>query len=194
MNSFCKPTHDLVLGGAFTIPSYGMVSAQGEASGNEWKVAVGKSGKLWLYHPDRSMVWVSGGKGSHGCGGNTVDFPLAGGLGKISLVGPWCSNADACFVDTGIDVRNNFVTWGCVGTGREYDANTGSQRITGLVYFDRTPTKGAFDRVDLLAWEMQEKEPDLKLFSYRESEGGSSCGPVGMPYRVRVERGLQKER
>jgi len=191
--TFNKPNHDLALGGAFTIPSYGMVSAQGEANSNEWRIALGKSGAIWLYHLDRSSVWVSGGKGSRGCGGNTVDFPLAGGLGKISLVGPWNSNADACFTDTGVDVRNNFVTWGCVGTGREYDANTGAQRITGILYFDAAPKKGAFDRVDYIAWEMQEKEPDRKLFCYRESEGGSSHGPVSMPYKLRVSKGLQKE-
>lgn len=192
MGEFHKPQHDLAKGGAFTIPSYGMISAQGIANSNEWKIAIGKSGHIWLYHPERSMVWVSGGKGSEGCGGSTVDFPLADGLGKISLVGPWNSNADECFRETGIDVRGNFITWGCVGTGRDYDANTGTQRITGLLYFDAAPKKGTYDRIGHLAWDMQEAAPDQKLYYYMESAGGSSHGPVSMPYELRVARGLQK--
>lgn len=185
-------TPDLVIGGDFTIPGYAMVSAQAMGQDREWKIALGKSGRIWLYSEGRSSVWVEGGKGSRGCGGSSVAFKLAGGVGSISLVGPWHSNADACFVDTGVDVRSNFMTWGCVGTGRSYDSNTGQSKVTGLVYFDKQPTKGLYERVDLIAWEMQEKDPDTKLYVYSESEGGSHCGPVTMPYKLRVERGLQK--
>lgn len=186
-----KPMHDLVIGGDFTIPNYAMVSGEPPAEEGH-KIAVGKSGRIWLYTPDRSRVYVSGGKGSRGFGGSTVNFKLADGLGSIDLVGPWASNADAFFKDTSIDVRQNFVTWGCVGTGREYSSNTGETRITGVLWFDAEPVKGAFDRVDFVAWEMQEKS-DVPLYCYSESEGGSSHGPVSMPYQMRIAKGLQKE-
>lgn len=180
----------LEIGGDFLVPCGGMVSAQGDAAAKTWYVATGKRRPIWLYHPDRSGVWCSGGPGSAGCGGNLVEFPLADGLGSIKLKGPWHSNADFFFRDTGIDVRSNFVTWGCVGTGRTYD--NGVARITGLVWFDVAPTRGEYERVDHLAWELQEKNPDTKLFVYAESDGGSHHGPVSMPYALRVARGLQK--
>lgn len=184
--------HDLVIGGVFTIPPGEIIAARSQPGKIEWKIAVGKSGLIWLYNPEISSVWCSGGKGSRGCGGNALKFPLVDGMGEITLVGPRHSNADAFFKDTEIDIRSNFITWGCVGTGLEYDENTGRNKITGVVYFDDEPTKGLFHRFDLLAWEMQEQNPEVKLFSYCETEGGSSCGHVTMPYKIRVERGLQK--
>lgn len=183
--------HDLIIGGDFTVPNYASVSARPHESIGH-KIAMGKSGRIWLYQDGESRVHVSGGPGSRGFGGSTVSFTLAGGLGKIDLVGPWASNADSFFKDTGIDVRDNFNTWGCVGTGRSYDSNTGETRITGLVWFDHDATKGQYDRVDYLAWELQEKS-DVPLYSYMESEGGSHHGLVSMPYKMRIEKGLQKE-
>lgn len=183
--------HELVIGGNFTIPNYASVSARpNESTGH--KIAVGTSGRVWLYQEGESRVHVSGGPGSRGFGGSTVSFTLADGLGKIDLVGPWASNADSFFKDTGIDVRNNFVTWGCVGRGREYDSNTGETRITDLIWFDLEATKGDFERVDFEAWALQEKS-DVPLYAYVESEGGSHHGSVSMPYKMRIEKGLQKE-
>lgn len=185
-------THDIVIGGTFTVPRRGMISACAP-NDETWKIAIGKTGRIWLYHPDRSGVWVSGGPQSRGCGGNTVSFELADGLGTINLVGPWHSNSDAFFKDTGIDVRDKHVTWGCIGTGRNHDNNTDAAQITGILYFDTEPTIGLFERVDLLAWEMQQARPDVPLFMYWESAGGSSHGPVSKPLSLRVRDGDQPE-
>jgi len=182
--------NDITLGGTFTINRRPMVSGIPSAD-QEWKIAVGKSGRIWLYHPDRSAVWVSGGPQSRGYGGSTVAFKLADGLGIIQLVGPWHSNSDSFFKDTGIDVREQHVTWGCIGTGRDYDTNTDSMRITGVLWFDSEPTKGLYERVDLLAWEMQQATPDRPLFLYTESEGGSHCGSVSKPLSLRIRDGEQ---
>ena len=183
--------HDLVIGGNFTIPGYASYSGQGKAESGEYDMVIGKSGRTWLYHPEESSCYVSGEKGSRGFGGSTLRFKLRTG-GTIDLTGPWASNADALFKDTGVDVRNNFITWGCVGTGRNYDANSGLTKLTGVKWFDAEPTKGDYDRIDYIAWEMQ-KASDEPLYYYRESEGGSSHGPVSMPYKMRVEKGIQKE-
>lgn len=183
---------DLVIGGTFTVPNYAMVSAF-PAKSMKWKAAIGKTGRLWLYHPDRSSVWVQGGPDSRGCGGNTIDFELDDGLGMISLVGPWHSNSDAFFKDTCIDVRDKHITWGCVGTGMEYDSNSGENRITGILWFDEEPTQGLFERVGLHAWEMQQANPETSLYSYRESEGGSSFGIVFKPFSLRLRDGETKE-
>jgi hypothetical protein len=181
-----KPRHECVIGGRFYSPSYHMVSADPKRS-DVWKRATGKSGRIWLYQPEGSRVWVDGGKGSRGCGGRDIPFTLDDGS-TVTLTGPWCSNADSFFADCGIDVRENFMTWGCIGLGRGYDAQTQRSYIDDLIWFDPEPVKGFFDRVDLLAWEMQQAEPERKLYMYWESAGGSSLGPVQEPYRVRLAR------
>lgn len=176
-----QPAHDLVIGGNWYQGPLQIIYARGEGMKHEWHIALGKRHTIWLYHPERSGVWCSGGPGSRGCGGSTVPFLLAGGLGTISLVGPWCSNAGQFFQETGIDVRDQFVTWGCVGTERLYDSNTGRTGIGGLIWFDKEPTRGKFQRVNFKAWELQQLHPDQKLYMYSESEGGSSLGPVREP-------------
>ena len=173
--------HDLVLGGNWYQGPYQMVSAQAEGMEKEWHIALGKKHAIWLYHPERSGVWCSGGPGSRGCGGSTVPFKLAGGLGTISLVGPWHSNAGQFLEETGIDVRDQFVTWGCVGTERLYATNTGRSGIGNLIWFDKEPTKGKFQRVEFFAWELQQLYPGQKLYMYSESEGGSTLGQVSEP-------------
>lgn len=174
-----KQIQDVALGGNFFMPSYHMVSADPPKS-SVWKKVVGKSGRLWLYQPEGSTVWVDGGEGSRGCGGRTLTFNLDDGS-TVDLKGPWCSNSNACFKDTGIDVRSNHITWGCVGTERLWDGNTGRSGIGNIIWFDPEPTKGLFERVDLIAWELQKKYPDQKLQVYRESAGGSSLGSVSEP-------------
>src|SRR5690606_10463847 len=99
----------------------------------EFELATGKEGTIWLYDPtNASNTYCSGGKGSRGFGGSTVQFTLSNGRGTISLIGPWHSNADNLFEETGVDLRNKFYTWGCVGTGMEYDGNSGQTRITNI--------------------------------------------------------------
>jgi len=187
-----KTPTDLVLGGNFTLPGYHMVSALAEVAEAEHTIAIGKSGRIWLYQPGKATVHVSGGPGSGGFGGRTVTFKLAKGLGNIDLVGPWRSNTDSFFKDTGIDVRMNHVTWGCVARRRTYNGNDARTTLEDLVYFDKEPTAGLFDRMEYVAWELSKKlgEP---LYVYSESTGGSSCGLAGMPRQMRIDKGLEKD-
>lgn len=181
-----KELQVVALGGNFFQPNYFMVSADPHKS-DIWKKVTGKSGRIWLYQPEGSRVWVDGGKGSQGCGGRTLTFTLDDGTTQ-DLIGPWCSNSDACFADTGIDVRKNHVTWGCVGTERLFDQNSGRSGIGNIIWRDEEPTKGLFERVELIAWKLQQENPDLTLQVYRESEGGSSLGPVSEPMILRRAR------
>jgi|SRR5215813_3051286 len=164
---------ELKLGGDFIHPSYSMVSGSAIAESNTYTKVLSKTGKIYLVadRPDAaSYIYVEGGPGSDGFGGRTLAFTLTDGT-VLQLKGPWHTNPHDLLANTGIDLRNKFMTWGCVGTGREHSP----MRVTGLVYFDPEPTIGAFDRVEKLAERMAEQRIE-QLAYFSESQGGSSCG------------------
>jgi len=175
---FSKEVPDLILGGNFTEAPYSMFAASGEAESLCYKLAVGKSGRRWLYNDENfnagANIYVEGGKGSQGFAGREISFPLLDGT-NLALVGPWASNSDSLFKDTGIDLRRRHATWGCIGRRREH--HNERTAICDLVFFDPEPIEGAFDRVERLA-EALSNERDELLYYYSMSYGGSSCGPV----------------
>lgn len=157
-----------------------MVSGFSEVASIKYHLHIGKSGDMWMVgdcETTGESVYVSGGKGSRGFGGGTVRFELSNGFGFVDLIGPWHSNTDCLFKDTGVDVRNTFRSWGCVGTEQFYDDNTGEPGIGNILWFDDVPRIGAFDRVDKIAKKMQ-RDSKVPLFYYRETRGGSSLGSV----------------
>ena len=178
-NILGKLDYDIAIGSDFTPDRYGMISGQGEAAKHRYDLHVGKSGRRWLVSTsdDRaSNVYVEGGPGSQGFGGAELVFTLRDGS-AVTLKGPWHSNSDSLFRDTGVDVRNEHYTFGVIGTGREYRNTGGSATITGVIHADKGPTKGQFSRINDLAQQMAD-ERQQTLFYYQESKGGSSCGPV----------------
>lgn len=178
-NILGKRDYVITLGGDFTPNRYGMFSGQGEAAQHRYDLHVGKSGRRWLVgtSEDRaSNVYVEGGPGSQGFGGSELVFVLRDGE-TLALKGPWHSNADSLFKDTGVDVRNEHYTFGVIGTGREHRNTGAAATITGVIYADAGPTKGDFCRIDELAQRLAD-ERQQTLYCYRESKGGSSCGPV----------------
>lgn len=93
----------------------------------------------------------------------------------IELQGPWHSNAEALFNDTGVDIKDKHLTFVVIGKGLEGDLR--NMKITDVVYKDEKPTVGDFCRGERLAMKLA-KEMNMVLFCYSESDGGSSCGPV----------------
>jgi len=170
--------YDVTLGASFVLP-IGLPTALRHKPINEvqWELAVGKWGRVWLYDPEGADCYVSSEPGNRGFGGSAITFPLKQGGGTITLPGPWHSNTHALFTDTGVDRRDQHMTWGCIGTGLEYDGNLGRERLTGIVWFDAEPTRGTFDRVYLLAAKMQ-AERGVPLFYMRVSAGGTEQGPA----------------
>lgn len=168
-------TYDVTLGASFTLPPALPSALQHKPIESvEWELVIGKSGTYWLYDPEGSDCYCSSAPGYRGFGGSPVTFPRKEGLSTI-LLGPWHSNTHALFADTGIDRRDQHLTWGCVGTGRDFDGNLGRDRLTGIVWFDPEPTRGEFERVWRHAVEL-EREIGVPLFYMRVSAGGSECG------------------
>ncbi len=176
----------------FVIGAYQMISAYGELAVRTFHMVKGKSGKRWLYsavdQDVASFVYVEGGPGSIGFGGREIRFALADG-GEVLLTGPWHSNADAMFQDTGVDVRGKMFSF-CVIAKRRgritevRDTAFGPREFTidtleDVLYQDEAPVLGTFERPEIK--EMAERFADElghSVYLYKQTHGGSSNGPV----------------
>lgn len=79
--------------------------------------------------------------GSKGYAGRWMAF--RGPLGDVILQGPWHSNADALYDDTGVDVRGAHYVQLVVGLAWGPDIN-GARTIESVVYYE-DPHYGVFD-------------------------------------------------
>lgn len=165
---------NLQIGGKFIDDYYSMVSGQAIAQENHYNIIIGKSGRIWLYQ-DGDSIYVQGGPNSDGFGGATLEFKLRNGCDSVKLKGAWHSNSGALYSDTRIDLRNQHLTWGVIGKKRSSD--NGRSVIEDILWFDKEPIYGPFDRVNKLANEMSHRLKTV-LYYYSRSRGGSSCGPM----------------
>jgi hypothetical protein len=166
--------------------SYFMFSASAvaESAERQYEVVKGKSGRRWLYSaaakdiPDQaSHIYVEGGPGSQGFGGRTISFQLLSGE-KLDLVGPWTSNADALFKDTGVDLRNKHLTWGFVAKHRVYEKDNHGTLVPVfkcILHYDLVPQTGTFNRITDHAKTFSELTK-RRVAYYSQSFGGSRHG------------------
>lgn len=142
---------------------------------------VGKSGTTWIIPPagrkfratDIHCRDEKDPRRSEGYGGRTLEFPLVDGS-VCALQGPWHSNADSLFEDTGIDLREQHQTWVVVARRQEHRRHM-ARAYLDIVHVDPEPVEGHFDRGQHLAEKLADElcEP---LTVYRESRGGASMG------------------
>ena len=157
------------------IPEYPYRNAQ-----PKYQKIVGKSGTIWFV-PDsgNSDLIHCSNSDKNGYGGSTIEFKMVdGSIEKI--VGPWHSNPDGLFSDTGVDLRNNSWTFGCVSCYREnkgYCVDGISGIMTSIVYLDTEWTKGSFNRIEDLAKELAAKN-HRDYYYYSASSGGASAGMI----------------
>lgn len=170
----------------YEIKPSGMISARHEQSIRKFKKLIGKSGRSWyvaIQDNEADNIYVSadpkenapGYKGFRGFGGSTLEFLLEDGT-TDSCRGPWLSNSDSLYADTGYDVRDKYITFGVVSRGREHLKNNVTV-MKDVLYIDEKPTIGSFKRVERIAEEIAEKE-GKPVMCYSESSGGSSNGQV----------------
>jgi len=130
-----------------------MKSAQAEAQALRYEMFLGKSGRRWLVavQPNRAdNIYVEGKSGSDGFGGATLTFPLQDGE-QIALTGPWKASARSLFADTGLDIRDKFLTIGIVARERESRGYLQACTYRGVLHRDTDWVLGLFDRVDRIA-------------------------------------------
>lgn len=151
-----------------------MICASAEAESHQYEVAVGKDGRRWLHNGTGDNIYHEGEPGSQGFGGRTLTFELKDGT-KLELKGPWHSNSDALFADTGVDLRAMHKTFTVVARGREYPKGHGwdaGPTMIDVVWRDEEPTYGTFNRGEEKAQELADQLGE-KLFYYTRTSGGA---------------------
>jgi len=134
-----------------------------------WDIKTLSPGSHIFYHDPQDTK-------SQGYGGGTLVFHIRKTGEEYMAKGPWHSNADAFFDNTGIDLRDKHLTFGAIGKGRK-QTDTYQTVITDVVFIDKEPTLGAHTRISTIAQELANASGEPRFYYY-ESSGGSSCGPV----------------
>lgn len=155
-----------------------MICGSFEAESRRYYKHLGKDGRMYLVadQPDAAAnIYVEGGPNSDGFGGRTLTFPLVDG-GEIKLKGPWHTNSEDLFRNTGVDVRDRHYTFVVVSRRRESGKNYESI-CADVLYRDDRPQLGSFHRGDVIAREWA-RSLNQKVHLYSQSSGGSSSGFV----------------
>ena len=160
------------------IQENGMICASQEAETRRYNKYIGKSGRIWLVADQKNKadnVYVEGGKNSEGFAGRTINFKLVDG-GEISLKGPWHSNTGSLYSDTGVDLRNEFLTYVVVALRHKYE---GWYKVImiDVLYKDESPQIGCYDRGRKIAKKIA-NELKMTVCCHIKTKGGSSTGPV----------------
>jgi len=145
-----------------------------------YRKVIGKSGGTWVYPVNvenkGEMIHCRrpGDFKSNGYGGSTLKFPLEDGT-ELELQGPWHSNSESFYEDTGIDIRDTHYTFVIISKNRDYDMYRWIMK--DIIYIDEKPTLGKFERGEDMAIEFV-KKLGHPVYLYAESSGGSRCGII----------------
>jgi len=154
-----------------------MICASAEAEEKTYKVFKGKSGRRWLVaiQPNEgdNVYAESLDPNSDGFAGRTLTFKMEDGT-ELKLQGPWHSNADSLFTDTGYDCRDKHAIRGVISTGRENTEQPYVYKYTGILHYDKEIVIGTFDRIDQLAQEYADKLNTMVYFAYKSNGCGCS--------------------
>ena len=153
-----------------------MKSGIGEQSIRTYKKIVGKSG-TWLIsiqdnEADNIYFASNSGKRSDGFGGATLEFVLENG--QIEEVqGPWHSNSDSLYSDTGYDVRDKHLTRGIIAKDIKRGPNWEDEYID-VLHYDEVPVIGKYKRIEDLAQELA-NEHNCRVYYAMKSSGGGNA-------------------
>jgi hypothetical protein len=172
---------------------YQMICGSYEAEIRKYKLYLGKSGLRWLaaIQPNEADdIYVEGGPNSDGFAGRTLNFTLDSGE-VVSLKGPWHTSAGSLFNDTGVDLRDKYLTFVVIGLGRASTDVGYRTIIKDVIYIDEKPTIGEYYRGTKIAMKLA-KELNKPVMCYSKSTGGSSSCLV-YPDQVDVRGNRKKE-
>lgn len=170
----------------FRIGREPMICASAEAEDKVYKKVVGKSGSIWLIPQldaarqdlptedsgDGVHVHRLDDKDSDGYGGRTLEFLLTDGT-IYKAAGPWHSNTEALYKDTGIDLRDKHRTFVVISLDRDFDGY--DTIMKDILHIDKEPTIGKFERGKEIA-RYHADRLNRPVHRYSQSRGGSSCG------------------
>lgn len=152
-------------------------SARPHAGSDEpYKMVKSKSGRAYFYRDVKfgaGNIYADGGPGSQGMGGSTCRFHLEDGT-HYDSIGPWMTNANDLFRETGVDLRNKHASRLILARKTEYPKGQYCDRpdMIDVVHFEEEFIEGPFDRANILAQEIANKMGE-KLFYFIETSGGA---------------------
>lgn len=158
-----------------------MVCASYEASLKTYRKVGGKSGNTWLVPTlgDPSKIHLDRhDPKSKGYGGSTLTFRLDNGE-EYSVKGPWNSNSDSLYHDTGIDLRNNHKSRGIVALKREVPEDRSRYSSMDYIYkdvlhLDEDMVRGSFNRVEDIGQKIANELNQTVYYQVVSQDGGSS--------------------
>jgi len=153
-----------------------MICGSAEVEERIFKKIQGKRGVWYVAIQDNPADNVyftkNDGKYSEGFAGRVLPFLLEDGT-IDQIQGPWHSNSDSLYEDTGYDVRNKYLTQGIIAKRRKYDYFNGD-RYTGVLHYDEEAVLGDYDRIENLAQEYANKLGVKVYYAVKTAGGGSS--------------------
>lgn len=155
--------------------SYRMKCASAEAENRKYKMIIGKSNLKWLVaiqENEADNIYVEGEPNCYGFGGRDLTFELEDSS-EITLRGPWHSNADSLYSDTGYDIRDKYLTQGICSLDIDYS----TELYKDVLHYDKNPVVGEYNRVNKIAQEFANKLNKTVYYCMRTS-GGSERAQV----------------
>lgn len=136
--------------------------------------------RLWVFPADLSIPDAADfiyardmdTKISHGFARRTLIFETADG--PLSLQGPWKSNSDQLFRETGVDLRESHLTIGVVARYAK-PIDLCRAVYSGVLFADEAPVNGHFDRIEMIAQRYADELGQRIFFSMR-SHGSGHAG------------------
>lgn len=163
-----------------------MISASDDAAARKYRLHVGSTGRRWLVADQEAAaenIYADGGRGSQGMGGRTLTFDLVDG-GSVDFIGPWKSNPDDLFKETGVDVRNTHFTMGVcafdIEHGKPWPA---PDTYIDVQHFDEKPVLGAYSRVQRIAQDIADRTGRIVHYAFVSKGGGSAFRATPTPPR-----------
>jgi len=152
---------------------YSMTCGSADAEQRIYHKVIGNSGRIWLYADQPNSadnIYVSGDKNSDGFAGRTLSFLLDDGS-LLQLTGPWHTNAESLFNDTGVDLRDKRYTRLIVGESGQYDHYKGTV-VKNVLYEEKTWVLGSFNRPNIKAQQLV-NELNKPLYVVIKTQGGA---------------------
>jgi hypothetical protein len=169
-----------VLKAEYTEKPYRMVSGQGTVYDRTYRKVQGNKYTWYIPLVDNAAAGIHVDRHdprSDGYGGSILEFKLEDGtVDKVK--GPWHSNSDALYADTGVDLRGQYYTRVVLARNRVYSGMGLRGTFIDVFYFEEEPVKGVFNRYIEIVQRFLDENPewDGMVFYHADSEGGSSSG------------------
>lgn len=162
----------------YTVVESGMICGSYEAEKRIYRKVKDKIGHDWYIPVNQENaaenIYINThDPNSQGFARRIISFTLEDGtIDKVK--GPWNTNSNSLYKNTGIDLRNTYYTFCVVGEDRITNKE-GKTEIVNVIYQDEKFVLGNYDRGDIIVQDIANKL-NKKVAYYINYNGGSISG------------------